>query len=718
MDEVFHGSNPTEGVALTDAVTRVDTLMHSGRRAHGDFRLHYSDTVLTTGNGRVWADWAVTGLRPGVLLGLPYIGWLSQRHRLPLVFGWLEVCLEIDGRPVTAYRVSSWYEGDAIPVSQFNGGAWQARAWCSAVPGETRLLLHFAASGAREATVVVRGGSTLGEEAGSPYDAVNGTVGDREPLPASPSVTAHERGLVLRNEPAGLSAMLTCSAPAATQHALGEVAVHRPEGPVPRPYLTFELRCPLVAEEADALGVTLELALHDGDEAAPSPTPQSLPEATAAWCREWACLEPLQTPDAQLTAGLRRAALYAASLLAPLDGTGGSAGLCDHIEWPVDCARDTFHIASALLLLRPDLARRHLAFTFLDAIPRAGAGKSYVATGESRGHREARLLDLAAYPLLELWRYWRATGDDEFVAQPGVRETALRIVAEVRSWQDPRTALFTSTERSSDEPCVYPCFVPGNAMFWACLGHVAELCEELWDDSTRAGELRELAAQVRQGLWEHAVVEDEEFGPLFAFEIGEPGEVLLYDHADMPNLLSMARLGLCAPDDPVYRNTVRFAYGARNQGYRGTMAGKYRQLCDGSKTMPFSPWALGALGQLLSGTATPADAAQLLDWLRDALTPALQLPEISDRHTARAVQRYWFGWPTAMLLMAFVETICGVKIGRRVTLEPLIPEGWEGFCSPLLSIGGKRVQIELRQGSMVVRRDGEVLPADGVVVLG
>lgn len=711
QDEVFHGSNPTEGVALTDEVVCVDTLMHSGHRAHGGFRLHYSDTVLTTGNGRMWADWAVTGLRPGVLFGLPYVGFLSQHHRLPLVFGWLEATLEIGGEAHTAYRVSSWTEADAIPVSHFNGGAWQARAWCSVVPGETRLLLHISVTGVTEATLVLRGGSTLGEEAGSPYDAVNGTVGSHERLPAELAAAPLEGGLVIRNEAAGLAATLTADGPGEAQHALGEVSLYHPDGAAPRPYLTFELRCPLTARDDGSAGVTLELSL-DGTEAASA---RDLPAVAARWREEWACLAPLQTPDALLTAGLRRAAVYAASMLAPIDGTDESAGLSDHIEWPVDCARDTFHVASALLFLRPDLARRHLAFTFLDAIPRAGAGKSYVATGESRGHREARLLDLAAYPLLELWRYWRATGDDAFVAQAQVRETALSIVDEVRAWQDPRTGLFTSTERSSDEPCAYPCFIPGNAMFCVCLEHVAALCEELWGEPERAGELHQLAGQLRRAIWEHALVDDPEFGRLFAFEVGGPGEALLYDHADMPNLLSLARLGFCATDDPVYRNTVRFAFSDRNQGFRGTSNGKYRQLCDGSKTMPFSPWALGALGQLMSGTATPAEAARLLDWLRDALTPARQLPEISDRHTARPVQRYWFGWPTAMLMMAFVETICGVHLGRDVTVTPLIPAGWESFRSPALTVRGRALQVVVEHGVATVVLDGVAHPTPFVL---
>jgi cellobiose phosphorylase len=111
----------------------------------------------------------------------------------------------------------------------------------------------------------------------------------------------------------------------------------------------------------------------------------------------------------------------------------------------------------------------------------------------------------------------------------------------------------------------------------------------------------------------------------------------------------------------------------------------------------------------MSGTATPETAAALLNWLTDALTPALQLPEISDKHTARPVQRYWFGWPTAMLLMAYNETVCGVKIGEKISIEPLVPSGWESYRSPLLTLRGRQVQIEVRQGTTLLHVDGKPL---------
>jgi len=711
MDETFHGHNASEGAEPSREVTTLVTRMHCAHAAHGDFAVDYGDVVLNCGNGRVWADWVVTGVSADALAALPYIGWFSQRHRLPLKVGWLELQVRDATRGLRPYRVASWYEASAIPVSEFFGADWRGRAWCAALPDEAALTLSLRLSLSTplpDLAVVVRGASTLGEEAGSPFDSVNGTVGACEPLPSRLDAAPFGNGLVIRNVPADLAARLECGGACEVQVSHDTVEVLGRDRSLTRERTHFELHCPLAPDPGGEVEFRLILRLDDKEVAAPAPAPPGpLPDAARAWRRQWRRLEAIATPDARLTAGLKRAPVYAASLLAPITGAQAAAAcLCDHVSWPVDCARDTFHIASALLCVKPELARRHLAFLFLDAIPKAGAGKSYVGTGESRGHHDARLLDLAGYPLLELWRYWRATADVDFVALPQVRETALRIVDQVAAWQDPVTRMLTSTERSSDERCVFPCFVPGAAMFVVCLEHVAEMCGEVWAAPGRAERCRELAEDVRRGIAEKAVVDDPEFGPMFAFEVDPSGEALLYDHADMPNLLSLARLGFCAPADPVFRNTIRFAYSPRNQGYGGTADGKYGQLCDGSKTMPFSPWPLGALGQLMSGAATPRDAARLLDWLRDALTPALQLPEICDKHTAKPVQRYWFGWPTAMLFMAYVETICGLRIGREIRVEPLVPEGWAGFVGPRLSVRGHDLAIEVSEGVVEVRLDG------------
>ncbi|MBM4082507.1 MAG: glycoside hydrolase family 125 protein, partial [Planctomycetes bacterium] len=423
-----------------------------------------------------------------------------------------------------------------------------------------------------EATLTMSGAARPGEEAGSFYDAVNGTVGrHRTPNPVECTTKVEGNAIDSANEPAQVFVRLEGN---------GELLPPRLDTRIAdflgmkRPTLAFEVSYKLVIEPGERKELAFSVAFANSRAVASPPTIISFDRAKQAWDERLAHVEAIQTPDKLFTAALRRSAAYSLSLGYDIAGRDETIFHCDHLEWPLDNARDCYHIANSLLLIEPELVRKHLRFYFLDAIPNAGTGKSYIGKGISCGERESRLLDLAAYPLRELYRYWRATGDDAFVADPGVRQTVEKIVADVATWQSPKTGLFASTERSSDERCVYPYFIPGNMLLIATLERLAEMYEH--------EDIAKLAKAGREAVYRHAVVEDREFGPMFAFEVGDDGAFLLYDHSDIPNLISATRFGFCAQHDPIYQNTLKFIYSARNQGYRGTMDGKYGELCDGS----------------------------------------------------------------------------------------------------------------------------------------
>ncbi|MEW6359275.1 MAG: glycoside hydrolase family 125 protein [Planctomycetota bacterium] len=706
-DETFHGHNPDDNLLPTEEPIQTDSLIHTARIG-GEPRLFYSATLLTTGNGIVNADLAATGLPDGVLFSAPFVSWFSPLHRQSLKFGWWNTTLRIGGRIQRAYRVRTWYASAAIPVAQFSGDAMgrglDVRASLYGKPGEARLVqsLRFENRTASrlEATIVLSGAARPGEETGSFYDAVNGTVGRRRaPNPVECSVEVQGNAIHLVNEAARVFVRLEANGELTTPTFDTRIVdFHAGREVMQRPTLFFELPYKFAVEAQERKEFLFSVTFANDREKTNLLPPISVDKARNLWRERLASVEALETPDRLLTAALRRSAAYALSLGYEIPERGEAIFHSDHLEWPVDCARDCYHIANSLLLIEPEIVKKHLRFYFLDAIPNAGAGKSYIGKGISCGEREARLLDLASYPLRELYRYWRATGDDAFVADPRIKATVEKIVADVATWRSPKTGLFSSTERSSDERCVYPCFIPGNMLFTATIERLVELYDEVYDDAPMKARLQELARTGREAVYRHAVVRDPEFGEVFAFEVGENGEALLYDHADIPNLISAARFGFCPPDDPIYRNTLRFIYSPRNQGYRGTMDGKYAELCDGSKTMPYSPWPLGAMSRLMSCCESREEARRLVEWLRECLTPGLQLPEICDKHTGRPIQRYWFGWPTAMMLMVYIETICGVKIGKEIAFQPLAPAGWDEYKSPILTLRGERVQVVVKGG--------------------
>lgn len=707
-DEVFRGHCPDDAILPTEELMRTDALIPTGIIS-GEPRLFYSATILTTGNGIVNADFALTGLPAGVLFSVPFVCWFSPLHRQTLKFGWWNTTLRFGVEVQKVRRVRSWYEAAAIPVAEFLGSAMgnvvAVRASLYAPPGQARLvqMIQFQNRTATtiQVTLTMSGAARPGEEAGSFYDPVHATVGRRTPLnPVTCTTKVDGNAVNILNEHGHVFVRLEGTGQLVLpKFTTRTVQLHFPRETMNRPTLQFEVSYKMAIEPNERKEHVFSVTFANNmQELSPGPTTISFEAARDMWRQRLASVEAIQTPDKRFTMGLRRSAAYSISLGYEIAGRQELIFHADHMCWPVDCARDSYHIANSLLLIEPALVKKHLRFYFLDAIPNAGPGKSYIGKGVSRGMRQARLLDLAAYPMHELYRYWRATGDDAFVANPEIRKAVEKLVAEISTWQAPETGLFTSTERSSDERCVHPYFIPGNMLMVATLERMVEIYDEIYHDVEMREKIAHMAHTCRQAIYQRAVVKDAEFGEVFAFEVDTDGNFLLYDHADIPNLLSAPRFGFCRVDDPVYQNTLRFIYSGRNQGYRGTMDGKYAALCDGSKTLPFGPWPLGTLGHLMSCCTSRQEARRLVEWIRDCLTTSYQLPEICDKHTGQPMQRLWFGWPTAMLLMAYIETLCGVKIGKEITFEPLAPEGWAEYRSPILTIRGERCQIVVTDG--------------------
>jgi meiotically up-regulated gene 157 (Mug157) protein len=70
-----------------------------------------------------------------------------------------------------------------------------------------------------------------------------------------------------------------------------------------------------------------------------------------------------------------------------------------------------------------------------------------------------------------------------------------------------------------------------------------------------ARQLREMAANIEKGIWEHGVVIHKKYGKVFAYEIDGYGSSIFMDDANLPSLLSLPLLGFVDQDDKVYQNT-------------------------------------------------------------------------------------------------------------------------------------------------------------------
>jgi uncharacterized protein len=135
------------------------------------------------------------------------------------------------------------------------------------------------------------------------------------------------------------------------------------------------------------------------------------------------------------------------------------------------------------------------------------------------------------------------------------------------------------------------------------------------------------------------------FGTRWAYETDGRGQFRRYHDAnDLPTALAPL-WGLCAPDDPEWSATMRFAFDRANPGWS---PGRWGGL--GSAHTPGS-WPLGdvqewVVASLLGETGR---AGRVLERLLAVAAPDGLLPEAYDSDTGSWLARHWFAWPSAVL---------------------------------------------------------------------
>lgn len=116
------------------------------------------------------------------------------------------------------------------------------------------------------------------------------------------------------------------------------------------------------------------------------------------------------------------------------------------------------------------------------------------------------------------------------------------------------TGLVRSAFRPSDDATTFGFFIPANAMMAVELLRTAKALRAASEDVT-AQKLERWSKTIKDGIWEHGVVQHAKFGPVFAYEVDGYGSSLLMDDANYPSLLALPLMGFVAADDVVYQNT-------------------------------------------------------------------------------------------------------------------------------------------------------------------
>jgi uncharacterized protein len=462
------------------------------------------------------------------------------------------------------------------------------------------------------------------------------------PLPTSSRTRMHASGPVAHMRapklPASATIQVVCRG-AAWEAAADDALVLRLEWPDDASEITFEVSGSLSAAEGPAR------SLRWGADGLPWPPITSGASAGAVL-------------DDRLT---RRAIGYVRGCTTLRTGPDERAILTDHRILPLSWTRDAYW--QALLLLSSDghgdraRVADHLRWLWRRCErPDGRWARSHHANGRRKD--DAFQADQQLYPIIELADFWRATGSlpdgvDWTDAVAGAWSAALTAV-------DPRTGLMASAENAADDPAPAPFIAASQILLWYCAARLAELADGR-SVALDAGELRRIGQVVQSAFAIHL---GGAAGWAYATD-GAGMRMAYHDANDLP--LPLAPLwGFCAPDDPGWRATMRFAFSPANPGFvDGDRPGL------GSAHTP-GPWTLGDVQAWIAARIIGDDAAAeaALARLHEVAFVDGMLPEAYAATGAGDRIRHWFAWPGAALAALRILEQDG-RLESRLSARPV-----------------------------------------------
>ncbi|CDK27117.1 unnamed protein product [Kuraishia capsulata CBS 1993] len=128
------------------------------------------------------------------------------------------------------------------------------------------------------------------------------------------------------------------------------------------------------------------------------------------------------------------------------------------------------------------------------------------------------------------------------------------------------TGLVRSAFRPSDDACTFQLFVPGNAQMYVELNRVIPLLSNA-GQAKLAKVASGFAKNIRNGIYQHAIVNHPVYGKVFAYEVDGYGSASFMDDANIPSLLSLPDLGFVEKTDSIYRATRKMIMAKKGNPY-------------------------------------------------------------------------------------------------------------------------------------------------------
>ncbi len=321
--------------------------------------------------------------------------------------------------------------------------------------------------------------------------------------------------------------------------------------------------------------------------------------------------------------------------------------LTDHMILPLSWNRDAYYVASVLERVNlwdmlPSRYNRWLRYTawrgtFCQTYQqpvKAGWARSYLANGMPKDNRTYQL-DQQFFPILQLIM---SSSESSLRSERHLKYDIEMMLYAVIT-RDPDQMLYPTDETPADDEIPLPYHFSSYILLWYIDKQIAKLPKENATIATVIRILPRLYDTIRD-----IFTTNHNNRQIFSYATDGTQHYLYHDANDIP-LVMMPLWGFCDKNDPVWRNTIDFAFSEANPGfYDGVL---------GSVHTP-APWSLGDAQELILCKVIGDRTRYRRVWER--VEKAAQwdgaLPEAYNAATGEVVSRHWFAWPNAMIALA------------------------------------------------------------------
>ncbi len=215
------------------------------------------------------------------------------------------------------------------------------------------------------------------------------------------------------------------------------------------------------------------------------------------------------------------------------------------------------------------------------------------------------------------------------------------------------TGMVRSAFRPSDDRCEYPFLVPANMFIIAVFNDLNTILNKENINNPLKKDIITLCEQIKNGIEKYAVVDDKEFGKIYAYEVDGLGNKLMMDDANVPSLLSLPYLGYCNKDDEIYLNTRKYILSKNNPYF-------FEGTCAKGIGSPHTPenyiWHISLIIEALT-TDNKDDQKRIFEILRSTTAGTGFMHEGFDCNNPYEFTRSWFAWANTLFAIFIIDCI-------------------------------------------------------------